>query len=431
MNATDVLARPAALSLQPHAGCGAMPAEDRPLRRARWLGPRHAGPRWAAAAVAGACFLAGIASLRAAPAAGRLSGDLSLRNEMERTIDRGVEWLAKNQHPDGWWSTPDHPAITGLALVALQGDPSGRFRGLTNEVSRRGYDFLLGCAKPDGGIYRKEQLLNYNTAISLLALLAANESRFHPLILKARQFLVTQQNDFGEKGVIDDPLDGGIGYGGSTPHADLANTLQALEALYHSRRLVEDANLAGAKDLNWQAVIQFIQNCQNLPSHNPQKWVADDPQNLGGFVYYPGASRAGETNYPSGRVALRSYGSISYAGLLSYIYADLKREDARVQAVFDWLRRNYTLEENPGMGPQGLFYYFHTMAKALTTYGVERLELADGRQIDWRQELALKLANLQRPDGSWVNANARWWENDPALVTAYALIALELIHRQL
>ena len=47
-----------------------------------------------------------------------------------------------------------------------------------------------------------------------------------------------------------------------------------------------------------------------------------------------------ETNALTGRVALRSYGSISYAGLLSYIYADLKRNDPRVLAVFEWLRRN-------------------------------------------------------------------------------------------
>jgi squalene-hopene/tetraprenyl-beta-curcumene cyclase len=74
-----------------------------------------------------------------------------------------------------------------------------------------------------------------------------------------------------------------------------------------------------ARDLNWSAAIQFIQRCQNLPTHNPEKWASDDPQNKGGFIYAPGESKAGQTNLPSGRVALRSYGSMSYAGLLSYI----------------------------------------------------------------------------------------------------------------
>src|SRR6185369_601865 len=99
-------------------------------------------------------------------------------------------------------------------------------------------------------------------------------------------------------------------------------------------------------------------------------------------------SMAGSQTNANGRVALRSYGSISYAGLLSYIYCDLKPDDARVRAVFDWLRKNYTLEENPRMGPQGLFFYFHTMSKALSLYGVDDLELADGKKVNWRHDLA-------------------------------------------
>jgi squalene-hopene/tetraprenyl-beta-curcumene cyclase len=136
-----------------------------------------------------------------------------------------------------------------------------------------------------------------------------------------------------------------------------------------------------------------------------------------------------ETNPISGKVALRSYGSISYAGLLSYIYAQLDRNDPRVLAVFNWLRRNYTLEENPGLGPQGLYFYLHTMSKALTAYEVKDLQLASGKSIPWRRDVALKLINLQQRDGSWCNDNGRWWEKDPALVTSYAVLSLELIAR--
>ena len=137
---------------------------------------------------------------------------------------------------------------------------------------------------------------------------------------------------------------------------------------------------------------------------------------------------AGETNLASGRVALRSYGSMSYAGLLSYIYAELKPGDPRIIAVMDWLRANFSLEENPGLGQQGLFYYYHTMAKALTLSGADTLQTKDGARINWREQLALKLINLQHADGSWANDNGRWFEKDPVLVTAYSLIALEMIH---
>ncbi len=67
---------------------------------------------------------------------------------------------------------------------------------------------------------------------------------------------------------------------------------------------------------------------------------------------------------------------MSYGGLLCYIYAKLSKEDPRVVAVKDWLRSNYTIEENPGMEQQGYFYYRHLLTKALTASDEERLKLA-------------------------------------------------------
>lgn len=396
---------------------------------ALWNWTVRIGASLAALGVAGdgGCFAA------EALVGGRISAaseNLSLRNEVERAIAKGLAWLEKNQDPDGFWSTKDNPAVTALALVAFQGWPTSDASPRKRDALKKGYEFILGCAQPDGGIYQKD-MPNYNTAVSMMALLAANQAEYKPIILKARQFIIGLQSDFGEPGKVDDIFDGGIGYGSRYKHSDMSNTFLALEALYYSKRLIEDEKLVGARDLNWNAAIQFIQNCQNLPDYNKQKWVADDPQNKGGFVYYPGNSMAGETNLPPGRAALRSYGSISYAGMLSYIYADLKRDDPRVKAVFDWLRANYTLNENPGMGPQGIFFYYHTMTKALTLAEVDQLETPDGKKIDWRKDLALRLINLQKGDGSWANDNGRWWEKEASLVTAYAVISLEMIQRRL
>jgi squalene-hopene/tetraprenyl-beta-curcumene cyclase len=351
--------------------------------------------------------------------------DQSFKNEVQRAIDRGLDWLKKDQNSNGWWSTPDHPALTALPVMAFKGDPSKRLRD--GAFLKSAYGHILKSVRPDGGIYTTN-LPTYNTSVAMLALLAANDASYDPLLRKGRAFLVGLQTDFGEKGKADDVFDGGIGYGTKYEHSDMGNTLQALEALYHTRHLRDDSAV-GAKDLNWAAAIQFLQNCQNLSSHNRQQWVSDDAKDKGGFVYYPGHSMAGgETNAATGRIALRSYGSISYGGLLSYIYADLKQDDPRVTAVRDWLRRNYTLEENPGMGPQGLYYYFHTQAKALTALGVSDFELADGRKVNWRRQLATRLMDLQRRDGSWANDNSRWWEKDPVLVTSYAVLGLEMVY---
>jgi squalene-hopene/tetraprenyl-beta-curcumene cyclase len=231
-------------------------------------------------------------------------------------------------------------------------------------------------------------------------------------------------------------LDGGFGYGptGASPkrmHPDLDNTLIALEALRAYKKARPTTEIAAGKDLDWQAAIDFISRCQNLPSHNKMEWASGDPQNKGGFVYYPGFSNAGEQELEGGKKALRSYGSMTYGGLLSFIYADLKKDDPRVAAALEWLGKNYTLEENPGMGRSGLYYYYHLAAKGLATAKIDKLKTADGKSVNWPRDLALTLINLQKPDGSWVNDTARWMETDPVLVTTYGVLTLEILYNQL
>ena len=351
----------------------------------------------------------------------------SLRNEVQRAVDKGAAWITQNQNTNGFWSTADHPALTGLALMALQGPNAKRHQTTTPEAVTKGYSFLMRNMQPDGGIYSKD-LPSYNTSISLLALTFNPTPESKEAMVKARKFLIGLQAHFDSPGSTNNAYDGGISYGnGIDKRPDLSNTSWALEALHYSNLALADKNAGETGDLNWAAAIAFIQRCQNLPGQNKEAWASDDSQNKGGFIYSPGRSMAGETNLPSGRVALRSYGTMSYAGLLSYIYADMKKDDPRVRAVMDWLQTNYTLDENPGMGPAGLYYYFHTLTKALNLAEVNAIETKDGRKVNWREDLTLKLLNLQKPDGSWTNDTARWFEKDAILTTSYALITLEML----
>lgn len=358
---------------------------------------------------------------------------LSLKHELDRTYTLGYAYLQKAQNPDGSWSNPGFPALTGLVAYAFLTSPQQVSSREKPEFITRALDFIVSNAHEDGAIY-KEGLPNYNTALCMMALLAANDSRYHPHLLKARRYLASLQMDQGEKGVADQPYDGGVGYG-TKDHSDMSNTYIALEALKASEFLESDDQLTAYLDLkglqkttlNWDAALKFIQRCQNLPGYNDQAWSSGDEKNRGGFIYFPGESKAGEETLENGKKALRSYGSMTYAGLLSFIFADLKKDDPRVQAAYSWLKRNYTLAENPGVGQQGLYYYYHTMAKALTVYGEDYLAAENGTRVDWRKELAVTLVQAQREDGSWINESARWWENDPVLVSAYALISLNLV----
>jgi len=349
--------------------------------------------------------------------------NLSVRNEAGIAITKGLDWLKQHQNADGSWSLNDYPALTALPLWAYMGNPDGTPPRKPDYI-QKGYDFIVSSAQPDGGIYRKG-LANYNTSISLIALVLARDGKYDPLIRSAHDFVVGQQ----ATGLADATMNGGIGYGPTGTgrgHPDLSNTVIALEAIRRSEAIADKERPGGPK-LDWSAAIAFIQRCQNLPEVNKESYVSTSPDDRGGFIYFPGDSSAGET----GKNGARSYGSMSYAGLLSYIYADLTKTDPRVTGAVDWLKGHYSVDENPGMGIDGLFYYYQVMAKALSTYGAQDLSLVDGRKVNWPKELALKLINLQQEDGSWSNESGRWMEKDPVLATAYAVLTLEMVYREM
>jgi squalene-hopene/tetraprenyl-beta-curcumene cyclase len=353
---------------------------------------------------------------------------LSLKLESQETIKKGNAYLLNQQHPDGYWGDPNLPAFTAYALRSILLDPSFDTKSPHPAPVKKALDWLLTQQKADGGIYGKG-MATYCTASAIMALYVADPQKYKEAIIKARGFLINQQTDWGVKGADDTEFDGGIGYGGTYAHSDLSNTHLALEALYHTRAIATDSGEKKLPDLDWGAALAFVSRCQNLQETNKGETVGND----GSFVYFPGNSKAGEAvDSKTGRIALRGYGSMSYAGLLSLVYADLDSADPRVKAVTSWINDNYTLKENPGLGGQGLYYYYHVMAKTLVAANIPELQAKDGLKIDWRSDLAAKVINGQREDGSWINTEAsRWMENDPILVTSYAIMTLQQIHSSL
>ncbi len=349
------------------------------------------------------------------PGAGPAKHDAALKAKVEAAVEKGIAFLKKQQKPDGSWSTPDYPALTALCVLAHLKAPGGKFAKV--QAAREGLDFVRKNAKPDGGIYAKG-MGNYNTSICLATFVLANEAKDRDLIDSARKYLAGGQ----VKNAAKPEEDGGWGYesGGKMGRPDLDNTVFALEAL----RLAEKQK--PGSELNWKAAEEFVTRCQNLTSANKEKWASDDAENKGGFVYSPGDSPAGESTTADGKKALRSYGSMTYAGLLSLLHADVKKDDPRVVAAVDWIQHHYSLDENPGMGQQGLFYYYYILAKSLHAAGVEEVT-AGGKKTSWRADLANKLMSLQKPDGSWNSENGRFMEKDPVLVTCYSVIALSTV----
>src|SRR5687767_15433398 len=88
--------------------------------------------------------------------------DVSFRHEVQRALEKGNDFLKSAQNSNGWWSTPDHPSVTALALSAMMNEPNARLKN--SPAVKKGYAFVESCVRPDGGIY-VTHLANYNTSI--------------------------------------------------------------------------------------------------------------------------------------------------------------------------------------------------------------------------------------------------------------------------
>lgn len=338
----------------------------------------------------------------------RVGPDAKLLKKMRQ---QAVSYLRTHQNEDGSWSSSKVLGFTALATTALIEN------GISPEDPAivRAINYLLKFEQKNGGIYHPETLhRNYETSIILMAIVEANrDDKYKNQIANAQAFLKDLQWDEGEGLTKDDPGYGGAGYGKHS-RPDLSNTQFLLEALQKSGLSVDDPA--------FQKAITFVSRCQNLDSKYNKTPFASRI-NDGGFYYTPaagGTSQAGTT----AAGGLRSYASMTYAGLKSFIYAGFSKDDPRVVAAMQWIRQHYSFDENPGLGKQGLFYYYHVVAKTLSVLGVEKIQVANGDLRDWRKELATTLERQQRADGSWINEADRWYESDPVLVTSYALLAL-------
>jgi squalene-hopene/tetraprenyl-beta-curcumene cyclase len=328
---------------------------------------------------------------------------------------RAVAFLRSRQGQDGQWSAErNEPGITALAVAALL--RSGRVTP-ADPAAAKALAYLERFITPDG-VADDTPHANYTAAIALLAFQAAADRGpgvYDDRIRAGQGFLKRMQWDEGEGKTSADPFYGGAGYGGKNNRPDLSNTSFLVEALRDTGLPADDPAL--------QRALVFVSRCQNLKSEfNDQPWA--DKVNDGGFIYTAangGSSMAGPADANGG---LRSYAGMTYAGLKSMIHAGLTPDDPRVRAALSFIKKHYTLDENPGLGQAGLFYYYQTFAKAMALLGEPTLTDDRGATHDWRADLVAALAMRQNPDGSWVNPADRFMEGDPNLVTSYALLAL-------
>ncbi len=337
-----------------------------------------------------------------------------------KTVSSAVNFLLQKgqDRDDGSYSKQLGPAVTALCTTALLKNG----HSLKDPKIQKSLTYLEKFVQDDGGVYAPDSnLQNYETSVAVMCFVEANENgKYDRMIEDAIGYQKKIQWDAGESHDRTSTFFGGQGYG-THKRPDASNTSFFMDAL---KAAGEDADSESI-----QKAITFMSRTQNLTSqYNAMEFATKaTAEDRGGFIYSPvgkGESKAGQS--PTG--GLRSYASMTYAGLKSFLYAGLKKDDVRVQAALDWIRRHYDLKTNPGMGKEGLYYYYHVFARALDANRERFIKDSNDVEHNWRAELVGELAATQKQDGSWTNQADRWYEGDPNLVTSYSLLALSYCH---
>ncbi|QQE11488.1 terpene cyclase/mutase family protein [Planctomycetota bacterium] len=362
------------------------------------------------------------------------AADDAHKMKAEKSIAKGIAFLKSTQNEDGSWTPQPGPAITALAMQVLIDDPN---TPLEDPQLQKALKFVLSKAQPSGAICDGDFLNNYNTSICVSALSRLkNDPEIAQVIAKAQDYLKGLQwaGQLDPQGKMIDskhPYYGGVGYG-KHGRPDMSNTQFMLQALHDSG--------VNEEDVVFQRALVFISRHQGNAKND--MFGSEVINQDGGFIYAASlnkdnigvpqskASPEMEDEAKLGKPVsgLRTYGSMTYAGFKSLLFAGLTKSDPRVTAAFGWICDNYTFEQNPGMPEkvklQGLYYYYLAAARALNAWGQDELKTVSGVR-NWGNDLIDTLGAVQKEDGSWINMADRWMEGDANLVTAYSLISLQ------
>jgi len=369
--------------------------------------------------------------------------DDALRTKIATALQKGAAYLRGQQDEKGGFGDkeiqlPGNVAYTSMAVAALVGAQDSQAAAKDDAVTKA-LGFLVGFQQENGSIVDNPKVTNYATSAAISALAAAKRSEFAQAQSKAAAYLEASQ-------IADDPDD--LSYGGFPYKQHLGQSADASNAFIATNAL--DANGLPKDSEVRKRVGTYVSKILNNSEANTkpleievdgEKRTVVSGVDMGAF-YRPGESKAGMVKRSDGKWELRSYGSMTYAALKLMMFAGIPAKDPRVQGVVRWISNNWTMERNPGFenaedpekaGQQGMFYYYHAVARALSAYEAASGEPlvvtdADGRTHNWRAELAGTLLARQAEDGSWRNEVAeRWEEGSKTLATGFAMQTLAYV----
>jgi len=359
--------------------------------------------------------------------------------KLTETYASAAEWILGQQDASGAWKQGQgdkataSPAFTGLIVTALGGAPKSLKEKYKPAVDK-GIGYLLSKINADGSVGEGPTgtfVKTYATGIALMAFASVERTdKVANAIRGAHAYMKQNQLKEGKDA-------GGMGYGddqggGRKAIANLSTTGFAAEGL-HQSGLPQD-------DEFWKLVVKYVRKCQNNSETNNDPEFVAELKSKGlvvgddGSLYYstvadPKAQKVG-TKKVADKESIAGYGSMTYDGIKTYLYAGLKKDAPEVKAAVDWVRKNYSVEFHPGFPfdaakrqhLRGLYHYYLVMSRALDALGENPFETFDGKKHDWAREIAGQLVTQVKESKMWQNDNSAWFEGDPLLTTSYVLV---------
>lgn len=281
-------------------------------------------------------------------------------------VRRALDWLAREQQPDGRWTygRRDYEVgLTGLALLAFLADGHTPSTGEHRAVVEKGLNFLLAEQKANGLVGRPEGHYLYDHAIAALALLEAylmtRSGSLQVAVSAAVAFTVSAQNATG-------------GWG------------------YVHRSTENDTSVAG-----WQIFLLRTALMSGDKSVIPALYLARDRTALL-------TDSEGKVGYRARLQFPNGYHALTAVGMLSHVMSNPSPDENLLA------RQSKLLLEVPPIvstEPQGYaandlyFAYFGTLAI---------FQCGGDAWAEWYPVLKKKLLEAQAKDGSWPSGFDKW-----------------------
>ncbi|MGD9689085.1 MAG: prenyltransferase/squalene oxidase repeat-containing protein [Phycisphaerales bacterium] len=307
--------------------------------------------------------------------------------ELDQAVNRGLQWLAQQQSPDGSFGGGrfgKNVAVTALAGIALMADGNLPGRGPYGEQVRKAIEFVLVSSTETGLIAADTTngpMYGHGFATLFLGEVYGMTQgggdtklaqRVHQALVKACRLIERTQND-----------EGGWRYNPVPYDADISVTICQVMALRSAR----NAGVEVPKQVIDKAV-EYVRRCQNPD---------------GGFKYQ---AEQGMSAWPR-----------SAAGVASLYYSGIYEDQALTKGV-EYLLRNAM--PNSINRPETHYFYGQY-------YTVQSMYLAGGEA--WATSWPLireELLRRQMSNGSWADPSV-----GPAYGSSMALIVLQMPKRYL